>query len=403
MKKRRFFLFTLYFILAVATFFVSNPVLKTVFLSIILYSATFAKDVNQFLVYMSIGVVLHIGGSPIWVLVASLPLYVSLSSYRSAIKRLIPLGVVMILALLSYHFGVESQFSTMAVYFSSLLVFVQVLDSRVSEEDLFSYAVLTAMIIVVILLLCSLRGELTLRYGRLAINGNIRELANVISVPVFLSWSMLIMRKKKKFLYIIVGVVSSFVLLLTISKGAIVAIIVSLLLVYLLTSRRSPINTSLILLIVIPILYFVFQYASGLEDFHFERLEEDFNGFSGRTDIWAYYFDSFFENNQTILFGFGPGDLKRLSIFDMYAHSLFLDMLFCYGFLMAFVWVVVFVYIARIVFKFKNPLAIGLFVFTILLYSTHGVVTDPMFFVLLATSYSLSVNRVWAYVKGTKA
>ncbi len=395
MNKRKTVLFVFYFLLAVISYFVNSQEIRVLLLATIIYSATFIKGINQFLVYMCVGVVLHTG-SPVSTLLVSLPLYLSMSSVRSATHWAFPLIIVIGLAFLSYYFGIDSQFSTMAVFFSSLLIFVQVLDSSVTPEEFFDYTVLATAIIVTILFLDALNGNLNLRFGRLAINDNIRDLADLVSIPAFLSWSLLFVGNKRKALLLIIGIVSSFVLLLTVSKGALISTALGVFFVILASGKKTMLkNSLLLLLVVVPILIVVYRYSStNLEGFHLDRLTEEYNGFSGRTDIWSMYAGALFSNTDTVLFGFGPGDIKRLLYSDMYAHSLFLDMFFSYGVLMSAVWIVVLFLLARSIIKSGVSLALGLLVFTIFLYSTHGVVTAPMFYVLMALSYSLSRNKV---------
>ena len=396
MHKKKLLFFIFCFLSAVLLYFTESQGLKVVLLAGIIYSATLIKGINQFLVYMCVSVVAQNIESPALLLIGTLPLFISPASFKSASKHLIPLVIIAVLAGISYTVGENCQITTMMVYFTSLLVFVQVMDSNISHEEFFQYSALAAVILITVLGYSAINGTLELRYGRISINGNIREVANLISIPVFSSWSMIMLQENKRIiLYYIVGLASSFVLLLTISKGALAATGGGLMIVYLASTRKFHMRSIFSIGLASVAVVVIFMYAQTLEGYHFGRLFDEYDGFSGRTEIWELYLYHFKENFSTVLFGFGPGDLKRLMITEYYAHSLFLDMLFCYGVAMALVWIIILASITRMVFKSKDAFAMGLFVFTVLLFATHGNVTFPMFYVQTGVAISFAkCNRI---------
>lgn len=393
-------LFLLYFVFSVALYFTESQGLKVSLLAAVIYSATYFKNINQFLVYMCVSVVSHGIESQALYLAATLPLYISRSAFKSISRHLLPLSIIAGLAGISFVMGEDSQITTMMVFLSSVVVFVQVMDSKITHEEFFDYAGLAAAILITVLGLSAMSGTLQLRYGRISINDNIRQVANLIAIPTFCSWAMAMLQGKRKILYYLVGIASSFVLLLTISKGALAATAGGLVVVYLVSTRKFSTGSFISVALAVLAIFGVYMYAQSLGDYHFDRLYDEYDGFSGRTEIWSLYFDNFKENTSTILFGFGPGDLKRLMITEFYAHSLFLDMLLCYGVAMALAWIAVFASTLRLIVKAWDAFALGLLFFTVLLYATHGNVTAPMFYVQMGVAISFAkLQKSFSYGK----
>lgn len=382
----------LYAILAIAIYFVNSDFAKVLFLAIIIYSAIAFKRINQFLVFSGISLVLSTFSSPIYWVITCVPLFFNTNILKKAQKQITPLVLFFLLAFMSFVFGRQSEINTMLILFMSILMLIQVLDSDVSLNDLFIYSLFTLVILVAILMIEMMQGGLELKFGRLNIDGSIRTVANIAAFPAFVSWSLMMQKEKtiSKPILAVIGLISTSILLMTISKGAIVAVIVGVLVSSLFAvSKKSIVSLSFIVLLLYVVIN---RYLFTIEDFHFFRLSEEFDGFSGRTDIWSVFFKHFSSSLPTILFGFGPGDIKRFAFADdAYAHSLFFDLLLSYGVLMSLLYVIVLIRMVIHIFKSKNSMSVGMFVFTILLFATHGAATNSTFYIYIGIAYAMSI------------
>ena len=257
-------------------------------------------------------------------------------------------------------------------------------------DEFYIYVVFMLVAISMALYTQLLKGELAILYNRLAFNDNIRDLADVTAIPAFVSFAYLLLGKgdiKQKIIYVVVGVVSSSLLLMTLSKGALIATIVSILIVFIKGGNKKSI---LYLALFAAFAFFIFNYVSNLDMFGVGRLTEEDEGFSGRTDIWQLYYDKMMTSGIHSIFGFGPGELQRLNYSEFYAHSAFLDVFFSYGLAMSLVLGLMLIYIFISIYKSKNTFALALFVFSCLLFTTHGVCTNHQIYILIGISMALA-------------
>ena len=393
----------LYAILAVGIYFVDAVLIKVLFLAIIIYSAIASKRINQFLVFCGVTLVLSTFPNPVYWVITCLPLYLNTNLLAKSQKYIAPLILFFLLAFMSFVFGRQSEINTMLILFMSILMFVQVLDNDVSLRELFIYSLFAFVVLAAVLLLEMIQGGLELKFGRLNIDGSIRTVANIAAFPAFVSWSLMLQKDNtvSKVLLATIGLISTSVLLLTISKGAIVAVIIGVLVSSLFSvSKRNVLSLSFIVLLLYVVLN---RYLFTIEDFHFSRLFEEYDGFSGRTDIWSVFFKQFTSSMTTLLFGFGPGDIKRFAFADdAYAHSLFFDLLLSYGVLMSILYVYILIKITIKIFRSRNSMALAMFIFTVLLFATHGAATNSTFYIYIGIAYAMTIitkssliNKQW--------
>lgn len=375
--------------LAISVYIVDSDILKTVLLFVTIIISLVSNNVNEVFVFWGLALVLPSFSSPLYWMLACLPLFVNSHLFHAISRYSNYLIIFFVLALLSFFLGQKSEISTMLVLFMSVLLFVQVLGSKLEPRDLWLYSLFSLLVLLLVLAYESTQGGVDIKFGRLSLNGSIRTVANIAAFPSLISWSLLFQRDNtvNKPLLILVGLVSSIVLLLTISKGAILAVIAGVLLS---GSYSIKVRNIVPLLLVSVALYFVFnRFLLSSEEYHFYRLFEEVDGLSGRTDIWDVFLTKFLDSPSTILFGFGPGDIKRFSFADeTYAHSFFLDLLLSYGVIMCLLYFLVLSRIAIKIYKTRSPLSTGVLVFTLLLFATHGVVTLSSFYICIGASYA---------------
>ena len=382
----------LYTILAIGIYFVDAVFIKVLFLAIIIYSAIATKRINQFLVFSAVSLVLNTFPSPVYWVITCIPLFLNQGLLNKAQKHITPLVLFFLLAFMSFVFGRQSEINTMLILFMSVLMFVQALDIKITLQELFIYSLFAFVVLGAVLLLEMMQGGLELKFGRLNIDGSVRTVANIAAFPAFVSWSLMLQKENtiNKVVLVIIGLISTAVLLMTISKGAIAAVVVGVLASSLYSvSKKSILSLSFIVLLLYVVLN---KYLFTIEDFHFFRLTEDIDGFSGRTDIWSVFLNQFTSSLTTILFGFGPGDIKRFAFADdAYAHSLFFDLLLSYGVLMSILYVFVLIRIAINILRSKNSMALGMYLFTILLFATHGSATYSTFYIYIGTACAMTI------------
>ena len=235
--------------------------------------------------------------------------------------------------------------------------------------------------------------------------GQVKSLAIAAAVPTYYYVYNLFYSKEgiiKKLLYGAIIIAGIIIIILTYSRGVLIALAVSsvLLVFYFFKDKYSFIKI-LITCVVCLVLYRVLLQVDINEDKMFGSIE----GANGRTDIWAYFFSKMQDGGlMRILFGFGPGDSKRItegSLYsDLYSHSAILDYFFLYGvcglvFIGYFLWKT-----SRNLFRQKNVFALGLFVLTVLMFITHGTSSNVIFNSLLSICMGCSLKELQYKYKG---
>lgn len=379
---------------AILAYFTESVPMKLALLGATMYSTYKFKFTNPIFLYIGISLSAATMESFMAIMLISLPLYLNkrLFTWKEITPHLPIIALIGFLGFISFATGIQANPNTMMLFFMGIYLLIVASSKPFDTEELFYYMVFTFFVVAGILFMQLLRGEIFILYGRLAIDGNIRDLADMVAIPTFASFGYLMVAKtsiRQKILYISVGFISSFLLLATLSKGAIITVIASLAVIYA-RSGKITLGKALGLLIVAGVLYFIFNFVKGIDTLSAGRLFEEDEGFSGRTDIWDTYYSSMVADPIHALFGFGPGDVRRLNLSEYYSHSLFFDVLFSYGYVMFLFLSFVLLKLGFYVYKSKNCFAFGLFVFTCLIYATHGVCTHNQFYILIGLSIALA-------------
>ena len=181
----------------------------------------------------------------------------------------------------------------------------------------------------------------------------------------------------------------------TYSRGVLIAVFLAVIVSVLPKFRYMSTKQIILLFVVVFVMVGFFSNAEIDTDFMLSGLSTG----SGRTEIWSFFFDKMDEGGIfTYLFGFGPGDILRISSgtsYDgLYSHSTILDYIFSYGFFGFCLLLYMLLRSLSVAIKSRNSKILGLVILTIFVYSTHGNSANLNFHVLIGLAYSLSVFSI---------
>ena len=237
----------------------------------------------------------------------------------------------------------------------------------------------------------------SLAYGDGEAAGQIKSLAIAAAVPAYYLIYNILCNKMglvMKLFSTFIVLVCVIVVVLTYSRGVLIALAVSslLLLLFVLKERNSVLKFAIIF-IVFFLLYYILTRIGINEEKMFGHLA----GANGRTDIWSFFLSKMQDGGfLRLMFGFGPGDSKRItdgSLFDgYYSHSAILDYFFSYG-ILGFVFICFLLWkTLKGLFVHKNVFGLGLIILTILMFSTHGTSTNIIFTGLISICLGISLR-----------
>lgn len=253
-----------------------------------------------------------------------------------------------------------------------------------------------------IILMISVLPELGDVGRRLAIEGNVRVLANGagLALTVLLAFAFVfagdrsgnsVGRLASIVILFIIVFMMTLLLLMTQSRGVLASAAIGLggvailsIATYLARLRLSAMRLGLVIVLCwIIAAAFYFGVQSGLiGHFIYRRLATFLAGGDGgiRFDIWRAAVDGM--SSYQLLIGAGPASFQSLargSGMDFYAHSVFVDVFVSYG---AIGFMIFFLIIIAPIMKAVEPrclVAIAVFSFTIIAFSTHGTSTSANF------------------------
>ena len=293
---------------------------------------------------------------------------------------------------ISYWLGYNPDLTSLIMQVFAIVTYLMVLSRLQNMEN--ASLILSSFMLGGVLVLINVVFQIAtnpsfLTMQRLTYNDSVRTLANLLTIPIYLLAYLIIsnssyFRRHRIFVLFSLFVFSA-VLLLTYSRGNILALIVVLAFVSVKIMAKQSLKKSFFVLfgflgfaaiIILTIninTTFLFGTDTAL----------------GRFDIWKFYFSKLFEGGPIrVLFGFGPGDVRRVagsSFFSRYyAHSSIFDYGFSYGFIgLAFI-------LGLIVFSFKQLKGknsffnVGLLILTVLMFLPYGSCQHLGLHVLLA-------------------
>ena len=380
-------------LLLLSTAVLPGMYVKVAVYALVLYGAWVTRWANASVLLLISSVLLNFTDSSSVLILMTLPAYLgrSLLGVRMKVKTLLYLVLTAGVLCLALFLGESPNGRTMLLFMLCCCAFFSVANEDISASQLKAYA-LSGMIIVLVALARS--SGTGLMYGRLSINGSIRTLANATSIVLLLLVVGMLKggkEEKSNILHYAAVALGVLILFATLSRGAIVAFCAGAAVLFLMA--KMPLHKKVICIVALAVVIgLVVAYLSKSDMLSTNRLTDTEEGFNGRTDIWTVYWRQMTRSSGRLLFGFGPGDVKRLHISDFYAHSLFLDILFSYG-VVGFVLVMGgFIAAWAQIWKSRNAQAISIAVFAMLLFATHGVSTVSSFYILTGIGISLCRN-----------
>lgn len=306
--------------------------------------------------------------------------------------------------LISTRLGVHSNTISALMTISNVVLYFLLLSNydspRYIERVIEAFWVM-AFLFIGITLLDIVRNGIDLR-ERLDFEDNVRDMANSIVVAVYF-WICLKIKKQYETSFgrsfrNLVGVLSSGLLLLTLAKGPIFALVFAVALYGILEKKIRKVGYFLIVMLAI---IGILQVTGTVNFMRFLQRNYDLNG---RTNIWLFYARKVFARGwKGILFGLGPGNVKRVAVGEYlgkyYAHSAVIDFFFSYGIVGMTMFVALVASIARKAFRAKNSIGLGLLSLSLLSYMVSGASTNTQIFILfffthLTTTGELERSRL---------
>ncbi len=300
---------------------------------------------------------------------------------------------------LSYYLGVNSDRTSLFMQIFAVVSYIMIF-SEVSDEStaklIFSSFIIAAGIVTFDTLMTLVMNPQMLAGQRLTYNNSVRALANILTLPLYLfGYSICannsIYQKYKK--SVITGtVVFSILLLLTYSRGNIIALVIVLGLVslYLLPQRF---NRVLVLLVIVMVGVMMIAVT---ETVNIEFLTNSDTA-TARVDIWSFYIEKVISGGwKRIVFGYGPGDIRRLFsgeyLSRYYAHSTFFDYFFSYGLIGVSIVLTMVLFSIREISKYKSIFNRGLLFLVIIMFIPFGTCQHLGFHVLIALAGTSLLN-----------
>lgn len=228
---------------------------------------------------------------------------------------------------------------------------------------------------------------------RLQYDENSKTLSTALAPLILTAVYLLLFGNKKKNKLNAVGlftliVVLLFLLVRTYSRGVLIALIISILYLCLRYMGKMSFRN-----IITPVLFLIVVYffVSKIEIDN-ELMFENVEGGNGRTMIWSEFFQQLKDTNS-LVFGFGPGFTKDVSRLGFYSHSTILDYLFCYG-IAGFIYILsLIVSVSFQLFNKNNRIYLyqGLFLLSVIMFSTHGSAGTLLFNIILGLCMSVVI------------
>lgn len=244
--------------------------------------------------------------------------------------------VIACLLFVSFTLGYKPIINTMIVHYIIIVLYIHM--SSLEEDDcklLLTSLIISGLMMIAIVSLQIFRGTAFIAQGyRLTYKGELRTFANSLSIPFIIFLYRTMSTAKSRMLNLSLTVLFSIYLILSFSRGNILAVIVVSITLILFWQNGGKNRLKKYLFMIM----FIFGGMLLLNMIGSDNSQNLTNIASGeaRIDIWTYYFKRLFDGGFVrIVFGFGPGDLRRVSLGTFYgifyAHSTLFDYIFSYG------------------------------------------------------------------------
>lgn len=303
----------------------------------------------------------------------------------------------------SVYFGYKSNVVTGVITLVSVFSFYcfsdifQNKNSKLVEFSLF----VSGIVMTVFVLRQIINGSASYLWGiRLTFEESVRTLANAVAFSIFYAFCKLAVIKNEKsalsskIFYLVVFAAGAYVLFMTYSRGVLLSVGAACALSVLFTLKKISAKHVIGLLAVI--IFAVFWIGSM--DIDTSLLGHNATTGNGRIQLWTYFVnDMFREGIIRTVFGYGPGEFTRVSqnspFTGLYAHSLYVDALFSFGFL-GFIYLMNMVLkVMKCSFATKDAYVIGFTVLTFLMYVSHGISSGYQFYLMLGLCFALAMSK----------
>lgn len=297
----------------------------------------------------------------------------------------IPVVLFLIVFILSYLFGAQPEFTIVCIILYSFIICYTIALLNNSHDKVITNALLIGGICMMgVMVEIVAQGGVIGVVRRLQYHDNIKIIATAIAFPIYyFVWELITgygqIGVVRRLIYIVLILLCLFILILTYARGVILALALSIIAAVFLQSRKFHMIQMVFLVVLAFGGYFLINRMSVDSDIMFGNLE----GGHGRTEIWSDFY-AIMNNDGLIrlLFGFGPGDLKRI-VPDIYAHSVVLDYFFSFG-VLGFLCFMLFIgTLAKELKKRKNYYGLCLLLLCLAMYFPHGAASTTQFYYLL--------------------
>lgn len=321
-------------------------------------------------------------------LIVSVSCFISIFTSKAKVLKSyrIPVACFALVFILSYLLGERCEYTIACLILYSLIIcYTIALLHGENKDALIIYSlVIGGVCMMGIMVAIIAQGGVLGVVRRLQFHENIKVISTALAFPIFhLVWELISNYKNinfiRKIVYVLLILLCLFILILTYARGVILALSLSLVTLIFLHSRKFGLMQFVFLVVLIIGGYIMIDKMSVDADIMFNNLE----GGHGRTEIWSDFYNKMREGGVIrLLFGFGPGDLKRI-ITDIYAHSVILDFFFSFG-ILGFICFLSFIFVTvKELLKRKNMYGLCLLLLCLAMYFPHGSASTTQFYYLL--------------------
>lgn len=303
----------------------------------------------------------------------------------------------------SVYFGYESNAVTGLITLVSIFSFYCFSDIfKNKNAKLVEFSLFVSGIVMTVFVLRQISsGRASYLWGtRLTFEESVRTLANAVAFSIFYAFCKLAVIKNEKstlsskIFYLAVFASGAYVLIMTYSRGVLLSVGAACALSVLFTLKKISVKHIIGLFAVI--IFAIFWIASM--DINTSLLGHNATTGNGRIQLWTYFIkDMFGEGIIRTVFGYGPGEFTRVShdtpFTGFYAHSLYVDALFSFGFL-GFIYLMSMVLkVVKCSFSTKDAYIIGLTALTFLMYASHGISSSYQFYLMFGLCFALAMSK----------
>lgn len=316
-------------------------------------------------------------------------------------KLLIAVVLFSISILFGSIFHPTFELDSLILYIFKLFIMLVIAQVVVDSDDklILRAVLLAAIIMTVITGYLYAIGDLSIytEYsGRLMYNGNVKDLATAIVIPVIFTFDKLMdyknLRNKSEMLFygVVLGLCLA-ILLLTYARGVLIGLVVAVFALVITYSKNVSFSRVLIFAIIAFLLLRLVASLQLNTNVMFENIE----GGDGRTDIYLSFIKYMEEiGGSALVWGLGTGSITYVAGGN--PHSVILAHYFFFGIFGALfiLYILGKVFIKLMHYRVSAPFYFALFLQTIVMYSAHGTYSDPRFWLTIGLCAGIAIIRI---------